>query len=338
MQLSAAIGVDLGGTNVRSAVVLQDGSLVEGTRREFPSHAQSGVEPVFEALAECILSTRAAFAGPLAGVGVAIPGIIDDDAGEVRWAPNFGLEVDGAFRYWENIPFRRYLESRIDAPVVMGNDANLAALGEYAFGVGRGQARCLVMITLGTGIGGGVIFGSGSLQGGSSGPQMMLGGNKGGVELGHILLNRGGLDCNAGSYGALEAYCQRDAVVNRARHKLRRGHKSIVTDWIQADGGRLSPRHLAEAAAAGDELSLQVWRETGAWLGAGVGSLINVFAPDRFALGGQMAHAWDFFAPAMLEEAESVAIPALWRDCQVVCAEKIEDAGLLGAARLALGF
>ncbi len=338
MAETLVIGVDLGGTNVRAAAVLPDGSIVEGSRVEIPSRAQEGVDFVIDAVASAILDACGSRFDDVTGVGIAIPGIIDDAAGVVRWAPNFGVTIDGVFTYWEDIAFREMLQPKIGRKVVMGNDANLAALGEYKFGSGRDSANCLAMLTIGTGIGGGVVLGNSSLQGATGGPYVLLGGNKGGVELGHILLSRGGLDCNAGSYGALEAYCQRDAVVRRAQHALRRGRTSLVTELVSGDLGSLTPHHLAVAAEQGDALAIQVWNEVGEWLGCAIGALINVFAPDVFAIGGQMSKVGKWLLDPAVSSAQDIAIPALYKDCKIVLAEQIDDAGLLGAASLALSY
>lgn len=327
--MEIVVGVDLGGTNVRAQAFGPEGQAVSD-RVEAPSRAQEGFEATADAVCQAVL---AACPRP-ARIGMAVPGHIDSASGVVRWAPNFGHETPAGFAYWEDVPLGAAVQSRVGAPTVLGNDANCAALGEYRFGSGRGTASCLVMITVGTGIGGGVVLGPGSVWGGSpSGPMVLLGGNQGGAELGHLCLVRGGLDCNAGSYGAFEAYCQRDAIVARARHKLRRGQESS----LHALALGLEPRDIAAAADAGDELAREVWEEVGGYLGAGIGSLINVFAPEVFAVGGQIAKAGEWLLGPARREARNVAIPSLFRDCRIVLAEQAEDAGLLGAAALALG-
>ncbi|MDK3158880.1 ROK family protein [Kamptonema cortianum] len=213
--MRCVIGVDLGGTNVRAQAVYEDGSPAGG-RVENPSHAQSGTEEILDALSLTIQQAIDSAENEVAGVGLAIPGHIDDAAGLVKWSPNFGKTENGVFSYWKDVEIRRPLRERLGVDVKMANDANCAALGEYLFGSGKGTAHCLVLFTIGTGVGGGVVFGEQSLFGNVSGPAMLLGGNLGGGELGHNIVQRNGLDCNAGSYGALEAYCQRDAIITRA--------------------------------------------------------------------------------------------------------------------------
>lgn len=326
------VGVDLGGTNVRAQAFLADGTPA-GERVERPSRAQEGFEATLAAVCDTVL---AADPRP-ARVGMAVPGHIQPATGTVRWAPNFGTMGPGGFDYWQDAPLGPEAASRLGAEVVLGNDANCAALGEYLYGSGQGSATCLVMVTVGTGIGGGVVFGPGSLQGvGQGGPWVLLGGNQGGGELGHLCILRGGLDCNAGSYGSLEAYCQRDAIVERARHRLRRGRESSLRETLAGDWSRLEPRHLGEAADEGDALAREVLAEVGTLLGTGLGSLINVFAPEVVAVGGQIAKAGGWLLDPARAEAQNVAIPSLFADCRIVPAEKSDDAGLLGAAALAL--
>jgi glucokinase len=328
--VECVVGVDLGGTNVRAQAVDRAGRPL-GDWVEAPSQAQAGVEATVFAVIDVV---KRAGGSPRA-VGLAIPGHVDDEEGAVRWAPNFGTERDGVFYSWRDVRLRGPLESGVGAPVRMGNDANCAALGEYLFGSGKGVAACLVLLTLGTGVGGGVVLGPRALGGRTTGPLLLLGGNLGGAELGHLCVAMGGLDCHAGSYGALEAYCQRDAIVKRARHRLSRGRASSLRELVDGDLSRLTPWHLGQAADSGDRLAIEIWSEVGRVLGAGLGSLINVFAPDVLAVGGQIAKAGRWLLDPAKGEAENVAVPSLFRDCRIVVAERIDDAGVLGAAALA---
>jgi glucokinase len=267
---------------------------------------------------------------------MAIPGHIDGQRGVVVWAPNFGEMRNGVFRNWEHIPLGEPLASQLGMPVVCGNDANLAALGEYQFGSGRGEANCLVLLTIGTGIGGGVVMRPVALQGDARGPVVLLGGNQGGAELGHMIIAHGGLDCNAGSYGAIEGYCQRDSIIRRAVHRLNRGRESVLREMVDGDYSLVTPYLISQAAQQGDEMACEVWEEVGSWLGVGIGSLVNIFAPDVFAIGGQIAKAGELLLAPARKTARNIAIPSLFKDTKIVLAEQIEDAGILGGAALAL--
>jgi len=329
------IGVDLGGTNVRAGAFYEDGSEASESYSN-PSNAQQGTQAILESVAKTIKQAAASAPTAPVCVGMAIPGHIDDDAGTVVWAPNFGETIEGVFHYWTDVDIRGPIESMTGIPIAMGNDANLAALGEYKFGTGRNSAKCLVMITLGTGVGGGVVLAPSSLQGDARGPLVLLGGNKGGVELGHTVVNYEGPECNAGEYGSIEGYIQRDAIIKRAQHQLRRGRESLLTGLTGGDIAKLTPKHLSEAAAQGDEVAIDVFEDCGTMLGVGIGNFIQIFAPDVVAIGGQIAKAGDFILKPAIKAARKVAIPSLFRDAKIMVAEQIEDAGMLGGAGLAI--
>ena len=320
---------------MRACAYYEDGSEAIA-KFEIPSDAQKGTEAILTAVVGVVQSACASLDQAPKSVGLSIPGHIDDEAGTVRWSPNFGHYQDGVFHYWEDVQVRFPLQDRLGLPVRMENDANLAALGEYRFGSGKNKAKCLAMLTLGTGIGGGVVIGASSVSGQAEGPLLLLGGNKGGAELGHIIIQHGGLDCNSGEYGSIEGYCQRDAIVKRAVNRLRRGVPSLLNELSGHDWAKITPAMLSVAAERGDELSIDVWFEVGTYLGVGIGSLINVFAPDVFAIGGQIAKAGKWLMEPARKAARDSAIPSLFRDTQIVQAEQIDDAGMLGAAVLAL--
>lgn len=336
MSKRCVIGVDLGGTNVRAGAFYEDGSEA-GESYSNPSNAQKGTEAILWSLAETIKQAAAAAETPPVAVGLAIPGHVDDSEGIVRWAPNFGETVDGVFRYWQDVEVRDPLQKLTGLRVLMGNDANLAALGEYMFGSGRNSAKCLVMITLGTGIGGGVVMAPSSIQGVARGPLVLVGGNHGGAELGHTVVNASGPECSAGEYGSIESYMQRDALIHRAQIRLRRGRTSRLSDLVEGDLSKITPKHISMAANEGDEVALEVFEEAATMLGVGIGNMINIFAPDIVAIGGQVAKAGDPIMKPAIKAARNVAIPLLFDFAKIVVAEQIDDAGMLGAAALALG-
>lgn len=331
---SVVIGVDLGGTNVRAGAFDAAGKAV-GKDYSNSSHAQEGTTAILNAVADTIRQAIQSAGTKPAAIGLAIPGHADNHAGVVRWAPNFGQSVNGVFQMWRDVPIRKPLEDLLGLPVVMGNDANMAALGEYKYGTGEAKARCLVMLTIGTGIGGGVVMSPYSVLGKATGPLVLVGGNQGGAELGHVIIQYGGLDCNAGTYGSLEAYCQRDAIVARAQHRIRRGRSSVLSDLTEGQLDRITPRLITEACEEGDEVAIEVYEDVGEMLGVGIGSFINVFAPDVFAIGGQIAKAGDWIMKPALRSARNTAVQSLFEDCRVTVAQQVEDAGMLGAAALA---
>lgn len=329
------IGVDLGGTNVRAGSFYEDGSEA-GQSFSNPSNAQHGVDSVLKAIAKTVAEAIEASSGKPESIGMAIPGHIDDERGYVVWSPNFGEEKDGVFVNWRNIDIREPLSKLVTLPIHMGNDANLAALGEYRFGSGKNASRCLVMFTLGTGVGSGVVLGRPAVQGPSQGALLLLGGNKGGVELGHLVINYQGPECTAGEFGSLEGYIGRDAIMARARGRLLRGRESVLPDFVKNELGQLTPLHLSQAADMGDEVAIEVFEEVGTMLGVAIGNSISIFAPDIVAVGGQIAKAGDWLMKPARKAARNVAIPSLFSDATIIVAEQIDEAGMLGAAALAM--
>lgn len=334
--MRCVIGVDLGGTNVRAGAYYEDGSAA-GKSYSNPSNAQDGTEAILKSVADTVLQAAEAAGKPIAAVGIAVPGHIDDSAGACIWAPNLGETIDGVFHGWNNVQLREPLERMTGFKIRLGNDANLAALGEYRFGVGRNSAKCLVLLTLGTGVGGGVVFSPQSVQGGDAkGALLFVGGNMGGAELGHVVINYEGQDCNAGEYGSIEGYLGRDAIVRRAQHRVLRGRETILRDMVNGDVSKITPLTIFQAAEKGDELAIEVFAEAGRMLGTGIGNYVNIFAPDVVAIGGQIARAGDYILKPAYRAAQNVAIPSLFRDAKIVIAEQIAEAGILGGAALAL--
>jgi len=333
--MKCVIGVDLGGTNVRAGSFYEDGSEA-GQSFSNPSNAERGVAAVLKSIAKAVRNAKRASKAKPESIGLAIPGHINNETGCVLWAPNFGEMRNGVFYSWRNVDIRGPLSQLVKMPVHMGNDANLAALGEYKFGSGKNSARCLVMLTLGTGVGGGVVLAPEALQGKARGALVLLGGNKGGAELGHTIVNYQGPECNAGEYGSLESYCGRDAIIRRAQHRLGRGRTSLLNAMVNGDTSLLTPLHLYQAAEQGDEVAIEVFEEVGTMLGIGIGNFISIFAPDIVAIGGQVAKAGEWIMGPARKSARNVAVPSLFEDATICVAEQIAEAGMMGAAALAL--
>ncbi|MBS1704117.1 MAG: ROK family protein [Armatimonadetes bacterium] len=329
------VGVDLGGTNVRACAYYENGEPA-GRKFENPSRGQDGVVAVIDAVAATIQQAIASAESPPKAFGLAIPGHVDHKHGIVRWSPNFGKEINGVFEPWKDVPVREPLSKLVDLPMFMDNDANMAALGEYRFGTGNNSAKAFVMFTLGTGIGSGIILSPESVLGDARGPLVVVGGNHGGAELGHTIINADGLDCTAGTYGTLEAYCQRDAIIRRAQYKLQRGRESLMTDLVEGDFSRITPRLISEACDQGDVVAQEVFREIGTFLGVGIANAINTFAPEILVIGGQVSKAGKWIMEPAVVSARNNAISSLFNDCTIVAAKHIEDAGMLGGAALAL--
>lgn len=311
------MAIDLGGTQIR--VALSDGDLnLSGVVKEPSDHSRgpdSIVAQVHRMLQESLAKTGTPASALRRGV-VASPGPLDTETGIVHGAPN----MPG----WENeVPLRAIMEDSLHIPVQPVNDANVAAVGEFRRGAGRGT-RNMVYLTVSTGIGGGVIV-DGRLLEGSRG---MAG------EIGHMTIDMHGPMCKCGNIGCLEILASGTNIGRRFREALAGGGESIVATWL--DGREATAADVSRAAAEGDDLASQVWSDCIRALGFGVVSSIHIFNPDIVVLGGGVTNAGDMlFDPVRaVVERHAMALPRA--GVRIVRAEMRDDAGLFGAASLAV--
>ena len=315
------LGVDLGGTNVRAAVADREGKLLTSSRAS--SLAAEGVGRVVEQIAlvsEAALAELGVGREQVAGLGIGVPGVIEPRTGVVLWAPNFYEEG----RQYRNVAMAEPVARRTGLPVFLGNDANVAALGEYRFGAGR-AVRTMVMLTLGTGIGGGIVL-NGRLWTGATG---------GAGEIGHIIVAAGARGGDA-AFGSLESLGQISAIVERVGRKLSTGRPSLLAERTDYDWRLLTPRDIALAAAEGDAVARETFEETGYYIGLGVASLVNLLNPELVVIGGGVAQAGDLILEPIRRSARANAIKALIDVCRIVPAALGDDAGVLGGVSLVL--
>lgn len=321
------IGVDLGGTNVRAAVVDRNERTLG--RAENASDARLGVQLTVARIAEAARNAAKDAGVPMdqvGAIGIAVPGHIDVPNGMIRWAPNFGAFEDDRFVPYKNVPLRTLVEQELGTAMVMDNDANVAALGEYRYGAGRGT-RHLVMFTLGTGIGGGVIVDGEVLRGATGGA----------AEIGHIIVAAGVFSSYNGAHGRLETLAGRDAICERAALKMESGRDTLLWKYVDTTDALqqiLTPKIIDDAATAGDRLAIEILEETGFYVGLGIASMINVFNPEVVVIGGKISQSEVLFNTA-LRAAKANAIGSLFADARIVRAELGDNAGIMGAAELA---
>lgn len=307
-----AIGVDVGGTKVAGALVDSDGTMHHHVRVDSP--AEDG-EAMATAIAT-VVASLCADGGADLPVGVAAAGIVDLD-GVVRYAPNIA---------WRDYPLRARLEDATGTSVRVENDANAAAWGEYRFGAGREVQISMVMVTLGTGVGGGIVADGRLLRG-----RQGLGG-----ELGHIVLAEGGPDCPCGNRGDLEALAAGTAIGREAREAAARGEvpAGSALHGVHDPSGE----DVTAAATAGDAFARELLGRIGFWLGRGIGSLVNALDPELVVVGGGAVAA----GRPLLDPARASALETLMgREHRsmppIVPAALGNDAGIVGAALLASG-
>lgn len=304
------VGVDLGGTLIRAAVATGPASHAEPARLPTP-HGQ-GAAAVLDAVAEAV---RAATGGSrVDGVAIGIPGPLDPRTGIVYEAPN----IHG----WENLPAGQELAARLGGcPVVIQNDANLAAYAEWTAGAGRGT-RDFVFITISTGVGGGLVL-NGELFAGHAGTA---------GEVGHVVIDPDGPSCAQGHRGCLEGVASGTGIVNRARAALAAGEQSSLSGVA----GDLDAVAVEHAARAGDPLAQRIFSEAGSALGLAIGGVINLLSPEVVAIGGGLSLAGDLiFGPARAA-IPRIAFPQPAARCRIVAAALGTDAGLVGAVAWAV--
>jgi glucokinase len=307
------LAADLGGTNLRAATVDRAGRIHERIKLQTPKteKADEIVRAIVSAAGECERQAEARGAR-IRAVSVVVPGTVRVEEGVVMKAPNVP-SLDG-FR------LAAALESELQWPAVLENDANAAAVGEMWKGAGRGR-RTIICVTLGTGVGGGIII-DGKLWRGIDGSA---------GEIGHIGVEPfGGVACTCGSRGCLEVYASATAIVRMTREARPRYPGSPLHT---SEG--LTAKNVYESGLKGDELALEVFRRMGIYLGVGLASLINIFNPEMIVVGGGVADGWNLFIHHVREQVVARAFPVPAGRAEIVQAERGDDAGLLGAAHIA---
>jgi glucokinase len=314
------LGIDVGGTNLVVGSVAEDGSAMVASASE-PTHSEAGATDVVDrlvGLAERAIATtrREAPGAEILGVGVGAPGPLDTKRGIVLLTPNLG---------WVNMPLRQLIHDRLGLPAALDNDANCAVLGEWWVGAARG-ARHAIGITIGTGIGGGLII-DGQLYHGASDVA---------GEIGHTTIDTEGRRCKCGNYGCLEAYASGPNIALRAVEELEAGAESRLRALVGGDLSKITAQTVYQAAADGDELALEVVNDTAKFLGVGIGNLLNVFNPEVVVVCGGVTLAGDhLFEPLRREVARRAFKPAVTA-CRIVPGALAGTAGVYGAAKVFL--
>jgi glucokinase len=297
------IGVDIGGTNIRVALVDERGNIIRKIK-----------EPSGEDTVEKLTSSiEALFEIKVDAIGIGIAGVVDRVERVVKKSPNLP-PVEGK-------KFIQEIEERFSVPVIVENDANAAALGEKWLGAGK-ESENFIMLTLGTGIGGGIIY-KGDLLDVAA-------------ELGHITVEAEGLSCPCGNNGCLESYASARALVSYVVEALEKGKESVMREAYQGNFYRITSEDIYKYALEGDSLARDSFRRAGKYLGIGIATLVNIFSPEVVIVGGGLIGAWDILVQEAKKEAERRAFPQLIEKINILPATLGDDAGILGAAYLAL--
>lgn len=311
------VGVDLGGTNIAAGAMPTDGTR-EIAMRIGPTRADEGsaavVDRIVRMIEEVIAQTQAetgAERSDFLGVGIGSPGPLDRAKGIIIVTPNLG---------WKDFPLRDEVGSRVNLPASLDNDANCATLGEWWCGAAKG-GRNVVGMTIGTGIGGGLIF-DGKLYHGSSDAA---------GEVGHTTIDSTGRRCKCGNYGCLEAYASGPAIAERARELMNAEGDSILHTIVDGDITRITAQTVFEASKRGDPVAIEVVRDTAHFLGVGIANLINLLNPDTVVIAGGVTQAGDQLFDPMRAEVRRRAFKSAVDACRIVPGALPLSAGVVGA-------
>ncbi len=309
------IGIDIGGTNIVVGVVAEDGSEVLAHTSE-ATHVERGPDAIVARIVELARAARAQAGRDVAGVGIGAPGPLDTKRGVVLLTPNLG---------WTNMPLRDHLATALDLPATLDNDANCAILGETWLGAARG-ARYVVGLTIGTGIGGGIVLDGAIYHGASD-----IAG-----EIGHMTIDLTGRRCKCGNYGCLEAYASGPAIAARAVEGIEAGVDTTLPSYVEGNLTLVTAQVVYEAAHDGDPFALEVVTDTAKFLGAGVANIVNIFNPEVVVICGGVTRAGDrLFLPLRSEVKRRAFRPAVER-LKIVPGTLPGTAGVVGAAKVFL--
>ena len=318
--MSRAIGIDLGGTFIKAGVVDDRGKIL--SRAKIPTGVEQGRKAIIGRIARTADEARKAAGLRWSGVraiGLGSPGAFETPRGTVRLCPNLKcLEGKELAR-----PVQRAL-GHTDIPFVLDNDANVAAYAEAWMGAGR-DADTLVLFTLGTGIGGGIVLNR----------EVWRGAWGVGAELGHQVLFPDGVMCGCGNRGCLEAYASATALVRRFKEEVAGGGKSRLARALKS-GKEVTARDIADAAKAGDRTCLKLMEETGRFLGIAVANMLHILNVEVVIFTGGMTGAGRMLLDSIRKEARWRTVPLAFRKVRIVFSRMGNDAGLVGAAGLAL--
>ena len=309
------VGVDIGGTKIAAGVVDAAGRIVNRTRRDTP-HRSTAPDVVEDVIVDAV--AELAQRHPVHAVGIAAAGFVDARQSSVLFAPHLS---------WRNEPLREALARRLQLPVLVENDANAAAWAEWRYGAGFGEDQ-LVVVNLGTGIGGAVVL-RGAVQRGRFGVA---------GEFGHMQIVPGGHRCECGNRGCWEQYASGNALAREAKGLAEsaspRAHAILAR--IDGDPSRVTGRLVAELAAAGDPACTELFDDVGSWLGVGLANLAAAYDPGRFVIGGGVSQVGELlFRPALAAFRRTLTGRGFRPEPAIVSAALGNDAGLIGVAILA---
>ncbi len=312
--IKKAVGIDLGGTFIKSGVVDEKGEIIK--KKQFPTMAEKGereivISQIEEAINFCLEGMDRK---EIEGIGIGTPGVVDNE-GIVYEAPNLPD--------WTNLPLKEIIEDQYNMKVVVENDVNTIAWGEYLFGAGKGS-NTMICITLGTGLGGGIVKDG----------KLLRGGKYSAVEIGHITIDYRGPKCKCGNYGCIERFVGRDYIVERAVKAIKEGEKTKILELADGKIENISPKIISDAYKQGDEIAKDIWIDVGTCLGAMFTSLVNLLNPDVIVIGGGISQAGKILFDTVEKTIKERSMKILAENVKVVPAGLGTNSGIVASASL----
>lgn len=313
--MNVSIGFDLGGTNMKAGIVHPEKGVLKQV--SIPTEADSGLEATLDRMAKLIKEVAADAEDDIIGVGVGAPGMISLDRRSVQNPPNL--------KGWNIVPLAAEIRKRTGLDALVENDANLMALGSARFGSGKPFDH-FIMITLGTGVGGGIIFNN----------KIFRGATGAAAELGHISIDYAGAVCNSTVPGAIEAYLGQRFMSQRAADEIRKHPDSELYKTYAGNFSALEPRHLSEAANRGDDLAREILADAGRKLGYAIVNYVHTLDIRKIVVSGGVAQAGDHILKPCFQAAMERLMPPFRSDFEIIPELLGNEAALLGAGTLAL--
>ncbi|MEW6419829.1 MAG: ROK family protein [Nitrospirota bacterium] len=296
-----AIGIDLGGTNLRVALVSREGEIIRKLK-----------EPTSEDIRDSIFKAiDSFFSDEIVGIGLGVAGLINRKSGRVLTSPNLHIV--------EKIDIVNEIRGRFGIPVFIENDANAAAFGEMWVGAGKGFSN-FILFTLGTGIGGGIIHGRKLLDVSA--------------EIGHMSIDADGEKCPCGNSGCLESYASVRAILSKAVSILEKDRESLLRESSGGNFYKLTTEDIYKAALDGDSLARELLRNAGRYLGIGIANIINLMSPEAIILAGGLIGAWNIYIQEAIKEASRRTLKQLFDRVEIIPSSLMDDAGIIGSAGL----
>lgn len=307
-------GIDLGGTNIKCGIVDEEGKII--IQESVPTHSEKGFSYVAETMANLVIKLARANKIDVKAVGVGSPGMIDGERGAVVYSNNLA---------WQKVSLAAELKNRLRIPVRITNDANAAAFGEYACGAGS-EYKSVVLITLGTGIGSGIVL-NGKLYEGSAGA---------GAELGHEVIRMGGEKCACGRRGCFEAYASATALIRQTKRAMEKDRQSTLWRLCEGDINNVNGKTAFDGAAAGDKTAKRVISNYRRYLSEGLANIANTFRPEAILIGGGISAQGENLTKPLQKRVDKLMLGhGAYAPVKILTASLGNDAGLVGAAMLA---